>query len=85
MNKVNRDLHPAIIQAELKMRGWSVLKLSQMNGYKSNALQKAFTSPYPKAERIIAKALNKSPEEIWPSRYEEILYKVVAKKTNHTE
>lgn len=39
------------------------------HGLSPNTLKGALTSPYPKAERIIADALGLTPEEIWPQRY----------------
>lgn len=68
----NRDMHPADIKAALEKAGWSLRKLSIDAGYaNANTVNQALHRPYPRAERIIAKALNKEPHEIWPTRYQE--------------
>lgn len=79
MNKVTarkkpviEDWHPADIVAELHKRGMSLRQLSLDAGYKSGtALSHALVKPYPKAEAIIAAALDMKPETLWPSRYGE--------------
>ena len=68
-NMANGDWHRADIVAELKKRGWSVRELSRQAGLGYSTLYSALERPYPKGERIIAKALNLRPEEIWPERY----------------
>ncbi len=67
--KAPKDWHRADILAALKKANWSLRKLSFHYGYKSNALANALDRPWPKAERIIAKAIGEKPETIWPSRY----------------
>lgn len=65
------DWHPADIKAELAKAGWSFNQLGLDAGYRGKSiLADALHRPYPKAERIIAKALGKKPQEIWPSRYD---------------
>lgn len=68
--KVLKDWHRADIIAALKKRGTSLAALSRENGYRSNGLRNALDRPYPKAERIIAEALELDPSEIWCSRYQ---------------
>ncbi|MBO2589360.1 MULTISPECIES: helix-turn-helix domain-containing protein [Shewanella] len=63
------DWHRADIVAALKKRGLSVRQLSRDAGLGENTLANALRSPWPKGERIIAKALDLQPDEIWPSRY----------------
>lgn len=68
--KRDPDWHPADIVAALRKAGWTLRKLDQANGYRPNAVQHALRQPYPKAERIIARAIGVEPHEIWPSRYD---------------
>ena len=63
------DWHPADVQAALKKRGISLAGLSLANGYHPTAAGKALKRPWPALEVIIARAINLSPEEIWPDRY----------------
>ncbi len=63
------DWHQADIGAALKKRGTNMSALSEANGYSRNGLRNALYRPYPKAERIIAKAIGVEPKDIWPTRY----------------
>ncbi len=69
MNYSSTDWHPADIKAALEKRGLSLAKLNLAAGLKKGTLNNVFRVKYPKAERIIAKALGVKPEVIWPSRY----------------
>lgn len=64
-----QDWHRADIVAALRKRGISLAQLSRDQGLASRTLNNAFERHYPKAEGIIAKALDMTPEQIWPSRY----------------
>jgi Ner family transcriptional regulator len=67
----HEDWHPADIKASLAKAGWSLNQLGLSKGYRTkSALARALHGPYPKAERIIAKAIGVKPETIWPSRYD---------------
>jgi len=66
-----QDWHKADIKSALEKRGLTLKGLALKNGYRSvDAAAQALQHPYPKMERIIAKALDVSPESIWPSRYQ---------------
>ncbi|CDL81429.1 helix-turn-helix domain-containing protein [Xenorhabdus szentirmaii] len=65
-----QDWHSADIIAELKKRGTTLSEVSRKAGLASSTLANALQRHWPKGERIIAAALELSPEEIWPSRYE---------------
>lgn len=66
----SQDWHKSDIKAALEKRGLNLKGLAITNGYRSvDAVNQALFRPYPKAERIIAKALGIKPETIWPSRY----------------
>ncbi len=63
------DWHPADIKAELEKTGLTLSGLARANKYHESSMRKAIRHPWPKVERIIAKALGVPPETIWPSRY----------------
>lgn len=64
------DWHPADILAALHKAGWSLRQLAIEHGYRHrSSLSVALRHPYPKAETIIARALNLPAQDIWPSRY----------------
>ncbi len=69
MNTSKRDWHPAQIIAALRMNGTTLAAVSRDAGLASSTLANALTRSWPKGERLIAQALDKAPEEIWPSRY----------------
>lgn len=64
-----QDWHPADIIAAIKRKGTSLAALSRASGLASSTLANALTRRWPKGERLIAQAINVSPEDIWPSRY----------------
>ncbi|MBN3134843.1 helix-turn-helix domain-containing protein [Pectobacterium punjabense] len=68
----NNDWHPADIIASLRKKGTTLAAISRKTGLASSTLANALTRHWPKDERLIAEALNKCPEEIWPSRYQNI-------------
>ena len=61
------DMHPADVIAALRKRGTSLRKIAIENGY--SHIQRVLTSPWLAAEQLVARALDKRPEELWPSRY----------------
>lgn len=63
------DWHPADIIAGLRKRDLSMRRLSTQSGYASDSLRVALRRPWERAERIIANALQRPPQAIWPSRY----------------
>lgn len=65
------DWHRADIKAALEKRGWSLRRLSAHHGYAAGSILMALHAPWPKAERIIARAIGVKPQQIWPSRYHE--------------
>lgn len=68
-SKKRQDMPREYIVAELRMRKISLSSLGVDNGLSRHTLRNALDKPYPKAEKIIAKALDMKPEDIWPSRY----------------
>ncbi|MKJ66728.1 transcriptional regulator, partial [Salmonella enterica] len=48
---------------------------SRQAGLSPDSLRNVFTRSWPRAERIIADALGITPQEIWPSRYDDMQIK----------
>lgn len=63
-----RDWHPADVKAALEKSGTSLRALAREYGYAHIA--RVLQSPWFAAEQIVAKALGKAANEIWPSRYQ---------------
>jgi Ner family transcriptional regulator len=62
------DLHPAFVIALLHERGLSLRRLAIRHGYKPRTFSDALYRDYPRVEKLIADALQRKPEEIWPVR-----------------
>lgn len=58
------------IKFQLKLRGTSYAKIGEQLGVSRHAPKRALYVSYPKMERAIAAALEMTPEQIWPERYE---------------
>lgn len=68
----NQDWHREDIKAAIRKQGVTVSDLARANGYTNpSTFANVFRMPYPKVERIVAKFLGVTPEEIWPSRYKD--------------
>ena len=63
------DWHWYRIKAELEAKGLTLTRLSQQHGRSPGYAAKVKNCPIPRAQAIIANALGRSPQEIWPSRY----------------
>ena len=79
MTKINiADIpkDPAIrrewIKFQLRLRGWTLSKLSRAYNASRHCAILALSKPYPKWERIIARQLGLPPEALWPERYEKL-------------
>lgn len=64
-----QDWHRADIVAALHKRGITLAGLSRAHGLAARTLSNAMERHYPRAERLIAEALDMRPEDIWPRRY----------------
>lgn len=53
----------------MRKKGTTMAALSRASGLASSTLANALARHWPKGERLIAEALGKQPENIWPSRY----------------
>jgi Ner family transcriptional regulator len=62
------DMHPADVVAALRKRGTSLRKIARDNGY--SHIQRVLTSPWLAAEQLVARALDTTPQALWPSRYQ---------------
>jgi len=65
----HQDWHRADIKAALEKRGYSLSRLSRLNGYSRSAVKCALDIHWPKMERLIADTIGVPVQEIWPSRY----------------
>jgi Ner family transcriptional regulator len=68
LNEASTDLSPAFVIALLHDKGLSLRRLALSKGYRPRTLSNALYRDYPRAERLIAKALGKRPEDLWPAR-----------------
>ena len=59
------DWHPA----DIIKQGTSLAEVSRRAGLASSTLANALTRSWPRGEKLIADALETSPEIIWPSRH----------------
>jgi Ner family transcriptional regulator len=73
---VQEDMHPADVIAALHKRGTSLRKIAQENGY--SHIQRVLTHRWLAAEQLVAKALDTSPQALWPSRYLDPLDRALA-------
>lgn len=62
------DWHPAQVKAALEMAGTNLSQLARKHAYAH--INEVLNRPWVAAELIVAQALQKRPEDIWPSRYE---------------
>lgn len=58
------------ILAEIKRRYGSLTGLAEASGMDRRNLTVALARPFPKAEAIIAKALDTEAQKLWPDRFE---------------
>lgn len=61
------DWHPAQVKAALEMAGTNLAQLAKKHEYRH--INEVLNRPWHAVERIVAKALGREPQEIWPSRY----------------
>lgn len=66
------DWHTADIKGALEKRGLSLAEVSRRAGYHPTAAGRALRTSWPELERVIASALGVAPQEIWPSRYDQL-------------
>ncbi len=54
----------------LSTQGLTISELAKMHGMTGPCLCNVFYVPFPKAEKIVADALNLQPWDLWPERYD---------------
>lgn len=66
-------IQKAKIKYQLEIRGLSLKKISEDAGYSSGVAKKALNDSitFPTAEKLIADALDTTPEALWPNRFDE--------------
>lgn len=69
MREKSQDWHRADIKSALEKKGITLRELSRAAGLSPDSLRNVFTRSWPRAEQIIANALETTPEKIWPTRY----------------
>ena len=69
MREKSQDWHRADIKSALEKRGITLRDLSRAAGLSPDSLRNVFTRSWPRAEQIIANALEPTPDVIWPTRY----------------
>lgn len=69
--RTTRVPHKEDIKAAVRKHYGSMDALARQSGVHKSILRAALLRPYPKAEAIIAKALNTTAPELWPERYTE--------------
>lgn len=65
---IEMDWHPAQVKCALEMSGTNLRQLAKQHGYAR--INEVLNRPWLAAELIVANALGKKPEEIWPGRYQ---------------
>lgn len=60
----------AWIRYQLARKGLTLADLSRKQGLHRNVAAAALSRPYPRMERVIARAIGLSPQTIWPERYD---------------
>ena len=63
------DWHPEDVKAALRKAGHTLSGLSVEKGYSPSAVGRVLRRPAARVQAVIAAALEKKPQDIWPSRY----------------
>ena len=66
------SMHREDIKAAIRKSGTTLVALALNNGLKESTVRKALQRPSLLAEGIIARQLDKRPQDIWPDRYDEL-------------
>jgi len=67
-SRTKEDISPAFVIALLHDRGLSLRSLAAQHGYAPTTFSTALRVSYPAVEKIIASALDSTPEKLWPIR-----------------
>ncbi len=66
------DWHPEDVKAAVRKTGISLCDLAVQNGYSAVTITMALRRGSRAVQSLIAAHLGTSPQEIWPSRYDEL-------------
>ncbi len=64
-----KGMHPEDIKAAIRKKGKTLESLSIKWGFEASAVASAISRPWVTVQELIASFLGKSPQEIWPDRY----------------
>ena len=65
-----KGLHKEDIKSLIRKRGKTLSQLARENGLSEYAISAALCVPFPAAEKVISKFIQKDLHEIWPDRYD---------------
>lgn len=65
-----RNMHPEDIKAAVRKTGISLAELGRKHGISDSSARKACYLPRPAGNRVIAKHLGKTLNEIWPEWFD---------------
>lgn len=65
------DWHPEDVKAAIRKTGISLEALGRAGGFSAGAVAIALRRPIPRVEALIARHLGLTPQQIWPSRYDD--------------
>lgn len=66
---LNPDQRRAWIHYQLRLRGLSMAEIARREGLARNTPKLALYQPYLRMERIIARAIDCTPQQVWPERF----------------
>lgn len=66
-----RDWHWADVKAALEKAGTNLTRVSEAADYTPDAASKVQYKSWPHLQTLIARAIGKRPQDIWPSRYDD--------------
>lgn len=56
---------------QVSLTGRSLAQVAREHGVKKQTLYRAFDTPYPRMERVIAQELGLEPQQVFPERYDD--------------
>ena len=65
------DTHPAFVKAALAARGLTLTALARRHDKEPSYFRVALLKPFPKALRILARAIGCRPHQVWPTLFDE--------------
>lgn len=65
------DIHPAFVRAALATKGLTLTALAQRHDKDPSYFRVALKKRFPKAMRILARAIECRPHHVWPTLFDE--------------